>query len=94
MIIPVKCFTCGKVLGDKYLYYVKEVRQKKVAKGMEIENVVYVTRDNIEKTVEGHVLDEVGLNKICCRRHNKILFLNQTYHFSKRPSTFLTLRYR
>ena len=36
---------------------------------MEIENVVYVTRDNIEKTVEGHVLDELGLNKICCRRH-------------------------
>ena len=69
MIIPVKCFTCGKVLGDKYLYYIKEVRQKKIAKGMEIENVVYVTRDNIEKTVEGHVLDELGLNKICCRRH-------------------------
>ena len=40
-----------------------------MAKGMEIENVVYVTRDNIEKTVEGHVLDELGLNKICCRRH-------------------------
>ena len=35
---------------------------------MEIENVVYVTRDNIEKTVEGHVLDELGLNKICCRK--------------------------
>ena len=29
MIIPVKCFTCGKVLGDKYLYYLKEVRAKK-----------------------------------------------------------------
>ena len=29
MIIPVKCFTCGKVLGDKYLYYLKTVRKKK-----------------------------------------------------------------
>jgi len=69
MIIPVKCFTCGKVLADKYLYYVKEVRQRKVAKGEEVENVVYVTRENIEKTTEGNVLDELGLTKICCRRH-------------------------
>ena len=69
MIIPVKCFTCGKVLADKYLYYVKEVRQKKIAKGEEVDNVVYVTRENIEKTTEGHVLDELGLTKICCRRH-------------------------
>ena len=69
MIIPVKCFTGGKVLGDKYLYYVKEVRQKKVAKGLEIDTVVYVTRDNVNKTVEGQVMDELGLNKICCRRH-------------------------
>ena len=69
MIIPVKCFTCGKVLADKYLYYVKEVRQRKVAKGEEVDNVVYVTRENIEKTTEGNVLDELGLTKICCRRH-------------------------
>ena len=29
MIIPVKCFTCGNVLANKYLYYVKEVRKIK-----------------------------------------------------------------
>ena len=29
MIIPVKCFTCGKVIGDKYRYYLtKEFRDK------------------------------------------------------------------
>ena len=32
MIIPIKCFTCGNVLADKYLYYVKEVRKKKRAR--------------------------------------------------------------
>ena len=31
MIIPVKCFTCGKVLADKYQYYLREVRKKKIA---------------------------------------------------------------
>jgi len=32
MIIPVKCFTCGMVLADKYRYYQAEVRKKKLAK--------------------------------------------------------------
>ena len=32
MIIPVKCFTCGKVLANKYLYYKKRVVQLKLEK--------------------------------------------------------------
>ena len=35
MIIPVKCFTCGKVLGNKYRYYLKEVQKRKISKSME-----------------------------------------------------------
>lgn len=69
MIIPVKCFTCGKVLGDKYLYYLREVRQMKVNKNLDTNKVVYLTSINVEKTPEGLVMDKLGLNKICCRRH-------------------------
>ena len=69
MIIPVKCFTCGKVLGDKYLYYLREVRQMKVNKNLDTNKVVYLTSVNVEKTPEGLVMDKLGLNKICCRRH-------------------------
>ena len=32
MIIPIKCFTCGKVLADKYLYYCRAVNKKNVLK--------------------------------------------------------------
>ena len=42
MIIPVKCFTCGNVLADKYLYYVKEVRKIKISKGLNTEEVIYL----------------------------------------------------
>jgi DNA-directed RNA polymerase I, II, and III subunit RPABC5 len=28
MIIPIRCFTCGKVLADKYNYYVNEVAKE------------------------------------------------------------------
>lgn len=69
MIIPVKCFTCGKVIGDKYLYYVRKVRELKISQGMNINKVVYLTEENVEKTPEGIVLDNLGLNKMCCRRH-------------------------
>ena len=38
-------------------------------RNMEIDNVVYLTQDNIEKTPEGIILDKLELNKYCCRRH-------------------------
>lgn len=74
MIIPVKCFTCGMVIGDKYRFYVQEVRKKKMTKKMgeelmDVDKVLYLTKDFHEKTAEGEVLDELGLVKMCCRRH-------------------------
>ena len=69
MIIPVKCFTCGFVIANKYRYYEEEVRKRKMAKSMDIEKVVYLTRENTEKAPEGEVLDEMGVKKMCCRRH-------------------------
>ena len=69
MIIPVKCFTCGKVLGNKYRYYLKEVQKRKISKSMDTEKVLYLTKDYIDKTPEGEVMDELKLNKYCCRRH-------------------------
>jgi DNA-directed RNA polymerase subunit N len=69
MIIPIKCFTCGMVLADKYRYYSEEVRKRKMAKDMDVDKVLYLTKEFSEKTPEGYVMDELGLNKVCCRRH-------------------------
>jgi len=69
MIIPVKCFTCGKVIGNKYEYYQREVRKLKMARNMEVDKVVYLTEEYIDKTPEGEVLDKLRLTKMCCRRH-------------------------
>jgi DNA-directed RNA polymerase subunit N (RpoN/RPB10) len=69
MIIPVKCFTCGMVLADKYRFYQEEVRKRKLAKSMDVEKVIYLTKEFHEKTPEGEVLDEMNLMKMCCRRH-------------------------
>lgn len=69
MIIPVKCFTCGEVLGNVYEYYLREVRKLKIAKSMEEDKVIYLTPGISDKTPEGEVMDILRLNKMCCRRH-------------------------
>lgn len=69
MIIPIKCFTCGTVLADKYRYYQNEVRKQKIQKGESLDKVVYLTKNNVDKTPEGEILDKLGLNNVCCRRH-------------------------
>jgi DNA-directed RNA polymerase I, II, and III subunit RPABC5 len=69
MIIPIKCFTCGNVLADKYRFYTEEVRKRKLAKSMDVEKVLYLTKEFHDKTPEGEVLDELNMVKMCCRRH-------------------------
>jgi DNA-directed RNA polymerase I, II, and III subunit RPABC5 len=69
MIIPVKCFTCGKTLADLYDYYLRRVRMAKLEEKSDIHRVSYFTADNHKKTAEGNVLDELGLKRPCCRRH-------------------------
>lgn len=74
MIIPVKCFTCGNVIANKYRYYQEQVRKKKLAKrnngeSINVDKVLYLTKEFSDKTPEGEVLDELNMKKMCCRRH-------------------------
>jgi len=69
MIIPIKCFTCGNVLADKYEYYRINVRKEKFKKNLDADKVIYLTNENVEKTPEGMIMDLLELNSMCCRRH-------------------------
>ena len=74
MIIPIRCFTCSMVIADKYRYYLEEVRKRKLDKQkidepIDTQKVLYLTKEFKEKTVEGEVMDELNLKKMCCRRH-------------------------
>lgn len=74
MIIPIRCFTCGKVLADKYDYYVEEVAKleklvttpgkPETSKAAELKPPKFF--DGI-KTKE--ILDNLKLTRYCCRRH-------------------------
>ena len=78
MLCPIKCFTCGNVLADKYRFYLQEVKRvkditrDKTTGKMQIEKILYLTKERIssnEKTAEGQVLDKLRLFNVCCRRH-------------------------
>ena len=44
MIIPIKCFTCGMVIADKYRYYQEQVRKKKLARKRAMESLLMLIR--------------------------------------------------
>ena len=58
-----------KVLADKYQWFQERVRAKKLLNEQDQEKVIYLTPEYIKKTPEGIVLDNLRLNKMCCRRH-------------------------
>jgi DNA-directed RNA polymerase subunit N (RpoN/RPB10) len=69
MLIPVKCFTCGKVIGNKYQYYMREIVKRKEQLGEIPQEIQYLDDKSIDKTIEGVLLDELKLKDLCCRRH-------------------------
>ncbi len=70
MIIPVRCFTCGSVLADKWIPYITTVQaeKNKLSESSDEPMTTYIDIKNPHKSVEGEILDEMGLHKYCCRR--------------------------
>ena len=65
MIIPIRCWTCGKVTGDLYEGYLRLVAKYK---GKKDTGDTIINLKNVQKTPEGKAMDDLGLDKICCRR--------------------------
>ena len=64
MIVPIRCFTCGKIIADKYDYYMEE--KKKLEKtGIEEDNDDFKYFSKIHTK---EILNNLGLTRYCCRR--------------------------
>jgi len=75
MIIPIRCFTCGTVIADKWNPFIELIMEKKNdskkpvnGADLDIEYIKIKDDGKIEKSVEGIAMDELGLHKYCCRR--------------------------
>lgn len=70
MLIPIRCFTCGKTLADMWDYYDTEV--KKLEQEAETTPEKVEAEDTLkyfDKIRTGKILDKLGLTRYCCRRH-------------------------
>lgn len=70
MIIPVRCFTCNKVISDKWVPFIEKVNEKKDKSSETIKDldIDYIDLKDPKKSIEGIVMDELGLHRYCCRR--------------------------
>jgi DNA-directed RNA polymerase subunit N (RpoN/RPB10) len=75
MIIPIRCFTCGNVIGDKWNPFIELIMEKKNASktpvnGSDVDiKYIDIQKDgSIQKSIEGEAMDELNLHKYCCRR--------------------------
>jgi DNA-directed RNA polymerase subunit N (RpoN/RPB10) len=73
--VPIRCFTCGKMVADKYDYYIQEVQklEKKQsenegkAKTKKAAAEAHATR-HFDPIHTGTIMDKLGLTRYCCRR--------------------------
>jgi len=64
MLIPVRCFTCGKVIADKYDYYIAEMEKLSVDKDTTTQK-----HKHFDAIQTNKIMDALGLSRYCCRRH-------------------------
>ena len=72
MIIPIRCFTCGEIMGDKWKPFIKLCNKHKNIDNDVNENQLDIKTINLDeklvKSIEGKVLDKLNIKKVCCRR--------------------------
>ena len=70
MIIPIRCFTCNKVIAHLWEEYLNRIQLSYIQENiLNDRNKRFVDIKQLEsKTIEGKILDELGFNRYCCRR--------------------------
>lgn len=68
MIIPIRCFTCNKVLASLYKEYLRQIEINK----NQSNNEVIADLENIlakKDTKNLEIFKNLGVDRYCCRRH-------------------------
>lgn len=57
---------CGNVLADKWQYFQKRVKELRPSSQ---NSTIYIDGTSVPDTPERRVFEELGLKRICCRKH-------------------------
>jgi len=75
MIIPVRCFTCSKVIADLWEEYQRQINKEKnnSKKEFKIEDITITSSKdslkNFDNNLQNKILNNLKITKMCCRRH-------------------------
>ena len=69
MIIPIRCVSCNNVLAGKWVAYLEKTKELKKKDGRPENDELTYLMQTTTKTAEGKALDELGIDRMCCRRH-------------------------
>lgn len=77
MIIPIRCFTCNRVIGSKYQAYLDMIKDNKTSDVLEekqqIEENILTGDPNIDlnnETKYQEIFRKLGIgDRYCCKRH-------------------------
>ncbi len=68
MIVPIRCFNCGKVLADIWNTYLEKLQEKNnIETAKKEEQYLEINKNKNIQTVENEILNELGITKPCCR---------------------------
>jgi DNA-directed RNA polymerase subunit N (RpoN/RPB10) len=65
MLIPIRCFECGKLLANKWEYYQRRLKEEK---GETFGKPKYFDGKNSLETPEKKIYEELHLTRYCCRK--------------------------
>lgn len=66
MIIPIRCFTCNKVIAHLWDEYINRIQMAYLDDT--IKKIDLLILKLLKKTIEGKIMDELKLKRYCCRR--------------------------
>jgi DNA-directed RNA polymerase subunit N (RpoN/RPB10) len=73
MIIPIRCFSCNKLIADKYSIYLDLNKKLELDNNLTTIDTNLINSGAIETSAQGKILDELNIKRYCCRR----MFLTQ-----------------
>jgi len=67
MLVPIRCFTCGKPLAHLWNDYLKMLQDHNNIEDIQQQAKQLTIKDEKIDTPEKRALDKLGIDKYCCR---------------------------
>ena len=67
MLVPVRCFTCGKPLSHLWNSYLEQISKSNNLEDISKEENSLTIRDKEYNTPENIAFNKLGIKKYCCR---------------------------